>query len=158
EGSLFMQSIAARIVLALVLCLATRATAQSGPPPVPCKASPEAHKFDFWIGEWDVTPAGASTVVGHSVIQAIATGCGLLENWTASNGSDGKSINAFNPSTKQWQQYWVGSGGGVTEYRESTWRGDTLVFLARSTTAQGAAIQQRLSFSKLDGETVRQFG
>jgi hypothetical protein len=124
----------------------------------PCMADSNARRFDFWVGEWDVMPANASVVVGHSLIQRIAGGCALLENWTASNGSEGKSINTYNATLGQWQQYWVGQTGGLTEYRESTWRGDTLVFLAHSVNAQGAPFLQRLSFSPIAPNTVRQFG
>lgn len=125
-------------------------------PPTPCMTDPNFRKFDFWVGEWDVTPANASTVVGHSVIQVIAGGCALLENWTASNGSDGKSMNTYNPAVGQWQQYWIGSGGGFTDYKESSWQGSTLVYRFFST-GPGVA-DQRLSFTPIDANTVRQLG
>lgn len=120
----------------------------------PCMSDPEARRFDFWIGEWNVSPANAPTAAaGKSVIQRVSGGCALLENWTASNGSEGKSLNAFNGAIKQWQQYWIGQQGGVVEFRESHWDGPTLVYLAR-----GGFPWQRLSFTPLDASTVRQFG
>jgi Tetratricopeptide repeat len=123
----------------------------------PCLNNPKARMFDFWVGEWDVTPANAATVVGHSVIQVVADGCALLENWTAANGSQGKSLNVYNQALGHWQQFWVGGGGDVTEFRDSEWHGDTLVLLAHSNGPQGRALQ-RLSFSRLDANTVRQLG
>jgi len=132
--------------------------AQQQAPPSPCARDSLYRRFDFWIGEWDVTPAGhPETVVGHSVVQRIAVGCGLLENWTASNGGEGKSLNGYNRSLGHWEQFWIGGGGAVTEYRQSIWIGDTLVYLAHSITPQGAPFMQRLSFSPLDANTVRQF-
>ena len=129
----------------------------AGPPPAPCVADSAARRFDFWIGDWDVSPAGhPEVIVGHSVVEKISGGCALLENWTATNGSNGKSLNAFNRPLGHWQQYWVGSGGGVTEYRDSEWRGDTLVYLARSSSPKGAFLQ-RLSFSSQADGSVRQF-
>lgn len=120
----------------------------------PCMSDPDARRFDFWIGEWNVSPANAPTAAaGKSVIQRVSGGCALLENWTASNGSEGKSLNAFNSAIKQWQQYWIGQQGGVVEFRESHWDGPTLVYLARS-----GFPWQRLSFTPLDASTVRQFG
>ena len=128
------------------------------PPASPCLADSLYRKFDFWIGTWDVTPRGNASVVGHSVVQRIAGGCGLLENWTAANGTEGKSINTYNTSVQQWQQYWVGQQiGGLTEYRESHWDGPTLVFLARSAPT-APPLLQRLSFTPSDSGTVRQFG
>jgi hypothetical protein len=89
----------------------------------------------------------------------MAGGCGLLENWTASNGTTGKSLNAFNPVAKQWQQYWVGQGGAVTEYRESEWHDGSLSLVARPTVAAppGQPIQ-RLTFTPVNDSTVRQHG
>lgn len=82
----------------------------SSPPPLPA----ESRQFDFWLGEWDVsTPDGKPA--GTSRIELIANGAGLLENWTGAKGVVGKSLNAFNAAKKQWQQFWVGAGGGVLE-------------------------------------------
>ena len=129
----------------------TQTAAQS-----PC-AAPDRHRFDFWIGEWQVaTPDGH--VVGASSVQSMAGGCGLLENWTASNGSTGKSLNAYNPTAKQWQQYWVGQGGLVTEYRESEWHDGSLSFVARPSAGAPAAPTQRLTFTPVNDSTVRQHG
>ena len=135
----------------------TSSSPAGGPPPNPCAGNPDRHRFDFWMGEWQVTTS-EGRVVGSSSIQSMAGGCGLLENWTASNGATGKSLNAFNPVTKQWQQYWVGQGGAVTEYRESEWRDGSLSFVARATgAAQGQSIQ-RLTFTPVNDSTVRQHG
>src|ERR1700730_9605975 len=87
-------------------------------PAVTCASEPERHRFDFWIGEWDVTtPAGSPA--GRSSIQSVSGGCALLENWTSLKGGTGKSLNASNPFIKQWQQFWIGQDGQVAEYRNS---------------------------------------
>ncbi len=120
----------------------------------PCESDPNARRFDFWLGRWRVSPANApQAAAGSSVIQRVSGGCALLENWTAANGSEGKSLNAFNTALGQWQQYWVGQNGGVVEFRESHWDGPTLVYLSRL-----GSPWQRLSFTPLDTATVRQFG
>ncbi|MEO5800374.1 MAG: hypothetical protein ABIZ70_06260 [Gemmatimonadales bacterium] len=120
----------------------------------PCMSDLDSRRFDFWVGEWNVTPAGSPTfAAGTSVVQRVSGGCALLENWTANNGAEGKSLNAFNIATKQWQQYWVGQAGGVVEFRESHWDGPTLVY-----NTVGAMPAQRLSFTPIDSNTVRQFG
>ena len=111
------------VVFVALLLLAASSGAQTTPaatptpPPAPAPLPPESRQFDFWIGEWDVTtpdgrPAGASR------IESVSNGAALLENWTgypAPTGRSGKSLNAYNQGRKQWQQYWVGSGGGVLE-------------------------------------------
>lgn len=98
------------LFLLLASCMVSFVSAQTPPASPP----PEAAQFDFWIGEWEVTlPNGK--VAGTNKIERIASGRGLLENWSGSGGFSGKSVNAFNSSKKQWQQFWVGSDGTVLE-------------------------------------------
>src|SRR5436190_7905460 len=124
-----MRAPAALVALTL---FAPSVGAQSAAPPAgkavaaPCQADLNRRRFDFWIGEWNVeTRAGQPA--GKSSVERVSGGCGLLENWTAPNGSTGKSLNTYNPEVGRWQQFWVGQFGAVTEYRDSEWRGDTLV-------------------------------
>ena len=126
--------------------------------PTPCADVAERHRFDFWIGEWEVTTQGG-TRVGSSVVQSVSGGCALLENWTSARGGQGKSLNAFNPAVGQWQQYWIGQDGNPTEYRESTWAGASVVFRAHAPAAGTTpASDMRLTFSPVDSVTVRQHG
>jgi hypothetical protein len=121
--------------------------------PTPCANDPERHRFDFWIGEWDVTtPNGAP--VGNSVIQSVSGGCALLENWTSLSGGHGKSLNAYNPDIHQWQQYWIGQDGKVSEFRSSEFDGKSLVFTIKDQTKPSSV--NRLSFTPRDSATVRQ--
>lgn len=121
--------------------------------PPACTTDPERHRFDFWLGEWDVTTQGGSPV-GSSVIQSVSRGCALLENWTSRGGGQGKSLNAYNPRLHQWQQFWIGADGGVTEYRASRVDGPSLVFLLNDST--GTVPAARLTFTPIDSATVRQ--
>ncbi|HVT73043.1 MAG TPA: hypothetical protein VHD61_07890 [Lacunisphaera sp.] len=97
------------LLLAGLGLLAVPMSAQSAPPQPPAPP-PEARQFDFWIGEWDVAAPNGKQV-GTSRIELVAKGYGLLENWTGAGGADGKSLNSYNVARKQWQQYWVGTGG-----------------------------------------------
>jgi hypothetical protein len=89
-------------------------------------------------------------------VQTVSNGCALLENWSDLNGGSGKSLNAFNPATGMWQQFWVGSGGAVTEYRRSE-RGDgAITFFAEGLAPNGSRTELRLRFSRLPDGSVRQ--
>jgi hypothetical protein len=135
---------------------ATGATPQRAP--TPCAGVAERHRFDFWIGEWEVTAKGG-TRVGSSVVQSVSGGCALLENWTNAQGGQGKSLNAFNPAVGQWQQYWIGQDGNPTEFRESTWAAGSIVFRAHSpATGKSPATETRLTFTPVDSSTVQQHG
>jgi len=119
----------------------------------PCMYSTSAREFDFWIGEWDVfNPQGQKA--GTSVIQQIAEGCGVLENWTSSIGGAGKSINFFDPASSKWYQYWIGANGVPSRY-EGTYRDGAMRYEGEKPPAAGAALT-RLTFFNIDNNTVRQ--
>ena len=120
----------------------------------PCKYSAESRQLDFWIGTWDVmTPQGQKA--GVNVIQPFAEGCSIMENWTATGGGNGKSINYYDASTQKWYQFWIGSGGGALRY-EGSFRDGAMRFEGE-TVANGKKTFHRLTFSKNDDGTVRQF-
>ena len=149
------------VVVLMARSLPAQSTPATAPPqraPTPCADAPERHRFDFWIGEWDVTtPAGGRA--GTSSVQSVSGGCALLENWASANGGHGKSLNAFNPAVGQWQQYWIGQDGNPTEYRESTWSGASIVLRAHAPAAGTTrASEMRLTFTPVDSVTVRQLG
>jgi hypothetical protein len=126
--------------------------------PTPCAKDPERRRFDFWAGEWDVkTKEGV--LVGKSNVHVVSGGCALLENWTSLRGQTGKSLNAYNPQTRQWQQYWVGQGGLVTPYLESEWNGGSVSFVSRPVAGGPTPSPTlRLTFTPLDDGSVRQHG
>jgi hypothetical protein len=135
---------------------ATPAAAPPGPPATPCLERAESRRFDFWAGEWEVrTPAGQPA--GRNSVRRVAGGCGLQEWWTAANGSTGTSLNAFNRETGQWQQFWVGQFGAVTEYRRSEWAPDgSLVLHADGRRPDGTAYALRMTFTPRSADLVRQ--
>ena len=124
--------------------------------PIPCANAPERHRFDFWIGEWDVTTSAKKdgSKGGNSVIQSVSGGCALLENWTSTKGGQGKSLNAYNPLVHEWQQYWIGQDGNVTEFRTSRFDGTSLSFFTDN--GPGPNLIGRLTFSPVESDLVRQ--
>ena len=123
--------------------------AQTPPPALP----PEARQFDFWLGDWDVTnPAGK--LAGTNKIESIAAGAGLLENWTGAGGYTGRSLNAWNAARKQWQQYWVGSDGGVLELVGGIVEGRMVLSAERE--VRGQRRLERITWTPNADGTVRQ--
>ncbi len=119
----------------------------------PCIYSAEARQFDFWVGEWDVfNPAGQKA--GTNSVQLFSDGCGLLENWTSAVAGDGKSINFYDSGTDKWYQSWIGTGGGALRYAGNF--KDGAMRFEGETIANGKKTLQKLTFTKLDENTVRQ--
>jgi len=123
----------------------------------PCMANPHAREFDFWVGEWDVYVTGTKTVAGHSLIQMIANGCALLENWD-SPGSNGKSINYIDPTNNKWKQAWAGSyANGVQEFVNGEYKDGAMRFSFETNNPQGQKIIGRFMFYNEKPGQVRQF-
>jgi hypothetical protein len=135
----------------LLALLALNLPAQT-PPPAP-SLPPEARQFDFWVGEWTVTnPTGKHA--GNSRIESVAGGAGVLENWTGAAGYTGRSLNAWNAAKKQWQQYWVGSGGGVLELTGGLVDGRMVLSAERE--VRGQRRTERITWTPNADGTVRQ--
>jgi tetratricopeptide (TPR) repeat protein len=141
----------ARFAATLALAEATR---------YPCRSMPEAKQFDFWIGEWEVTPWALSSPqpgqqMGVNVIQPILEHCVLLENWRAANGGEGKSFNYFDTNLRRWRQVWMSDGGGALDY-SGEYRDGAMRFLGWNRDARGNRVEQRLTFFNIARDTVRQ--
>ena len=119
----------------------------------PCVYSSEARQFDFWVGDWDVFNLNGQKV-GTNSIQMFADGCGVMENWTDTVGGSGKSINYYDASTQKWYQHWIGSGGGALRYA-GDFKENAMRFEGE-TVNNGKKTWQRLTFFKIDENTVRQ--
>ena len=123
----------------------------------PCMVDSHAREFDFWIGEWDVYVTGTKIYAGHSLIQMIAGGCALLENWD-SPSSTGKSINFIDPVTNKWKQSWAGSyAGGIQEFENGEYKDSAMCFQFESKDAASHKIIGRFIFYNEKPGQVRQF-
>jgi hypothetical protein len=124
----------------------------------PCAYRPETKAFDFWLGDWEVTVRGSGVLAGTSHVEKILHECIVFENWTGQGGYSGKSFNLWDPIRKRWQQTWVDSAGGLTEYHGEA-RDGGIYYVAEAPVA-GQAQPNRLKMTFLpqgDG-SVRQFG
>jgi tetratricopeptide (TPR) repeat protein len=120
----------------------------------PCMYRAEARQFDFWVGEWDVfNQQGRKD--GTSVIQRIANGCGILENWTSTIGGSGKSINFYDPLAGKWFQYWIGANGSPSRF-SGVYQDGAIRYEGEPSTLNGKKIITRLTFFNVDANTVRQ--
>ena len=150
----FIRTFAIASILAVLA--ATNLPAQTTPPAAPPPPAPVNHDFDFWLGEWNVTTPDGKPA-GTSRIESIANGHGLLENWTgdpAAGGGNGKSLNSYNPATKHWQQFWIGSGGGVLELAGGLVNGSMV--LTGMHTVHGSEVMERITWTPNADGSVRQ--
>jgi hypothetical protein len=115
---------------------------------------PEAHQFDFWVGDWDVFDSDGKAA-GSSHVEFIAEGNGILENWTDASGTTGKSLNVYNVGKKCWQQFWVGDATPVLEL-SGTLVGTSMVLSGERTGKAGNNVLDRITWTPRSDASVLQ--
>lgn len=148
------------MIAAIVLALqAAQSAASPPPPPPPACAGPEHGQFDFWVGDWDVAPTGASQLVAHSKIEKLYAGCAVRENWMPLRGAGGGSLNNYVTSDKRWHQTWVDSSNARVDFVGGL-VGDKMVLVGdwKGVNGPGKDAIIRMTYSKNADGSVRQLG
>lgn len=143
----------ATVVLAVEAVSADPAGAQASPPPA-C-AAPSHREFDFWLGDWTVTDSAGTRALGTSRITSEEGGCLVREQWTGAGGSNGQSLNAWDRSTGEWRQHWVGNDGLVLHLRGGL-RDGRMVLEGDLSFPGGRRQRQRITWSPEPDGRVRQ--
>jgi hypothetical protein len=97
-----------------LLMMLAQAASPPPPPPPPACTGPEHRQFDFWVGEWTVTPTGKPGVVASSLIEKLYAGCAVRENWMPLKGSPDGSLNSYVDG--RWHQTWVDASNSRVEF------------------------------------------
>lgn len=77
----------------------------------PCQDIAFRH-FDFWLGQWDVTPAGSTEPTATNKISSTYDGCVVLEEYTA-GAFTGTSLSFYDSVQDKWHQTWMSNAGGA---------------------------------------------
>jgi hypothetical protein len=119
----------------------------------------QAEQFDFWIGQWDVTPWTGVTVPGQTAgfndVHPILEHCIVFENWKGGAGGEGKSFNYYDTNLGKWRQIWMDDSGSALDYT-GEFRDGAMRFTGWTLDAQGHRVEQKLTFTPIDKDTVRQ--
>ena len=121
--------------------------------------SAESRQFDFWLGEWDVSPGESAVLIAESTITLHDQGCVILENWRPFRNAHGHSINVYDATDGKWHQTWADASGRRTEYAGSI-DSEGVMRLDNFGPPQPGAppTRQRMNFQRIDENTVRQWG
>jgi tetratricopeptide (TPR) repeat protein len=112
--------------------------------------------FDFWLGKWDVTPAGLPSATAKSSITSVQGGCAVLEEYQTQSGFSGMSINFYDSTTEMWHQSWMGNGGGAVHLQGNLIDGAMVLSDADLLVSEKAGTINRVTWSLLDDGRVRQ--
>ena len=121
----------------------------------PCR-SPEYHQFDFWLGHWDVTPAGKTQSTAENLISSRQGGCVVMEQYT--NGAySGMSINFYDRATELWHQSWMDNAGGAVHLQGGLNEAGEMVLTDRDLPVSSATgTVNRITWTPLPAGEVRQ--
>lgn len=123
------------------------------PSATPACLAPEFRQFDFWLGKWKVTnPKGVQ--VGTSEISRVSQGCAVREQWTASDGTGGTSLNYYDESDHEWHQDWVGGDGTILHLHGGLEKG--VMLLANVMKTSKGTYRNRITYTPLTGGKVKQ--
>ena len=143
-------------MLALLMLLA-QTTASPPPAPPPACTGPEHRQFDFWVGEWTVTPTGKANVVASSLIEKLYGGCAVRENWMPLKGTAGGSLNNYYDG--QWRQTWVDAANSRVDFTGGLVDGKMVMTGEwKGVLGPGKDALIRMTYSKNADGTVRQHG
>lgn len=138
------------LALAFVMS-ATPLSAQAAAPTSAGCHAPEQRQFDFWVGEWNVSPSGNAKAIAESSITSHDQGCVILENWRPFEGPHAHSLNSYDTSDGRWHQTYVDATGKRTEmagrFESGIMRFDI-----------PGPSRTRMNYQSGDANTVRQWG
>jgi uncharacterized protein DUF1579 len=132
--------------IAAAALLAAAAWAQSAPPAYGCD-SPEAHQFDFWIGEWDLSYVeNGKPGTSRNRVSRILDGCAIVEEFSGAPGTplNGRSVSTFERASGHWKQAWVDNTAAFLDFTGG-WDGERMT-LAREARVRGRKVMQRMVF------------
>lgn len=126
--------------------------------PPGCVAA-ENRQFDFWLGEWDVSPTGQTFVIAESTISLHGQGCVIMENWRPLSGAHGYSINMYDSTDSLWHQEYGDATGQRTTFSGRFENGVMhLDNLSAPPPNAPQGLRRRMNFQQVDANTVRQWG
>jgi hypothetical protein len=147
-------------LLALLLLLVFRASAQQTLAPHACQNDPAYQKLNFWVGNWDVfakDEKNQEQKVGTNAIEKLLDGCAFIVNWHDSEGHEGKSLFYYRPVQKDWKQVWVTDVGPIKEKTLILEMPDgSIRFQGELAKRTGGTYLDRTTLTPLAGGNVRQ--
>ena len=144
--------------IALIAAQATSPAASAPAPTPPRCEGAQFEAFDFWVGEWTVTPASGSEPVADSKIEKVSAGCAIRETWMPYRGGHSTSISTYDPQTENWHQLWVGAQPGRVFFDGGPHEGKMVLTGYWGKDAQGNAQLVRMTYSVQSDGSVRQHG
>lgn len=110
---------------------------------------PEAHQFDFWLGDWTAEwkDADGNLMKGSNHVISLFDNRVIEENFDGRPGTDlvGKSFSVYDQKDKLWKQTWVDNSGAYLDFTGQF--ADGKMILSRKTiNRKGSPVYQRMIY------------
>ncbi len=140
------------VVISFCLSVALQSvSAQSDSTDKPC-STPEASRFDFWIGKWDLT--WDDSLKGTNIITKELDGCVIHESFSDSLAKFyGRSYSVFNPTKGVWQQTWVDNSGNYMDF-VGIFENEKMTLGRSFVGPKGKTVMQRMIFSNISDSSL----
>jgi hypothetical protein len=142
------------MLVVLIMAAGTQpafAQEESEQAPLPC-STPEAHQFDFWVGEWALT--WGEDANGTNTVSKVLDGCVILEKFDGAPSMQfqGWSVSTFDTTSARWKQTWVDNQGSYLDFVGGF--EDGKMTLSRETTIDGKPALQRMVFHNITDDEL----
>ncbi|MBX2845701.1 MAG: hypothetical protein KTR13_05740 [Saprospiraceae bacterium] len=115
-----------------------------------------SNKYDFWIGNWEVSWSEGDGKIGKGTnrIEATLNGKVLQEHFQVAAGQmagfKGTSISVFNPKNSSWKQAWADSNGGYFDFTGGVDDSGNPTFITAVNKTEQGELVQRMVFREID--------
>lgn len=116
--------------------------------------NPNYNQFDFWVGNW-VVKNRIGKELGRSKIQKLENNCLVLEKWSGTNNSSGRSFNYFDQESKTWNQLWLSNKGNILKL-EGQIKNDKMVLTGPWERSQKGSYRNQIIWTPQEDGTVTQ--
>ncbi|MDX1828936.1 MAG: hypothetical protein R3342_05245 [Lutibacter sp.] len=114
--------------------------------------------FNFWEGNWNVyNPKGE--LIGSNKVRKIKLGCGLQENWIATNNKNtGTSYNYYDKADNLWHQVWISNTGNIINLEGNIDKNGVMVLKSKLVKSSKGNYYNQISWKKnKDGSVTQQW-
>lgn len=138
----------------LAWCFIAPLPSLAGPDSGTCSNKAESRRFDFWLGQWNVTYPGAPSASFSTVTLQLGK-CVVTENWSGGKGHEGMNVFAYSAEDKHWHGLFADNEGRVHLFEGKVEDGSA-EFLGPSRGADGKTELNRIRVKRLRADRVEQ--
>jgi hypothetical protein len=142
-------------LVAMGICFSSTTPALAAANSGPCAADPQSRQLDYWLGNWNVGAAGASSQATSKVYLALDQ-CLVVESWDGGRGHSGENTFGYSPDDKTWYGMFADNEGRVHIFTHGQVASGVAEFQGTSQDPKGETVLNKVKVVRIDGNRVDQ--